>query len=44
VLGVRLMHESMEWFLKVRSEDKQFDVLEEEMHSFMFGAFMAGES
>jgi len=44
VLGVRLMHESMDWFLKIRSEDKQFDVLEEEMHSFMFGAFMAGES
>ena len=41
VLGIRLMHESMEWFLKIRSEDKQFDLLEEEMHAFMLGAFTA---
>lgn len=41
VLGLRLMHESMEWFLKIRSEDRQFDILEEEMHTFLFGAFTA---
>lgn len=41
VLGLRLMHESMEWFLKIRSEDRQFDILEEEMHAFLFGAFTA---
>lgn len=43
VLGLRLMHESMEWFLKIRSEDKQFDLLEEEMHAFMLGALTAQE-
>ncbi len=43
VLGIRLMHESMEWFLKIRSEDRQFDILEEEMHTFLFGAFTAQE-
>jgi len=41
VLGVRLMHESMDWFLKIRSEDKQFDLLEEEMHAFFYGALTA---
>lgn len=43
VLGLRLMHESMEWFLKIRSEDKQFELLEEEMHAFMLGALTAQE-
>lgn len=43
VLGLRLMHESMEWFLKIRAEDKQFDLLEEEMHAFMLGALTAQE-
>lgn len=42
VLGLRLMHESMEWFLRIRSEEKQFDVLEEELHAFLIGAFNAG--
>lgn len=42
VLGLRLMHESMEWFLRIRSEEKQFDVLEEEMHAALIGAFTAG--
>jgi AcrR family transcriptional regulator len=41
VLGVRLMHESMDWFLKVRAEDKQFDLLEAEMHAFFHGALTA---
>jgi len=43
VLGLRLMHESMEWFLKIRAEDKQFALLEEEMHAFMLGALTAQE-
>jgi len=38
VLGIRLMHESMEWFLKIRAEDRQFDILEREMHAFLRGA------
>lgn len=37
VLGLRLMHESMEWFLRVRSESKQFDLLEDEMTAFLIG-------
>jgi hypothetical protein len=37
VLGVRLMHDSMDWFLRTRSESKQFDLLEEEMTAFMIG-------
>jgi hypothetical protein len=41
VLGLRLMHESMDWFLKIRSEDRQFDVLEQEIHAFLYGAFTA---
>ena len=41
VLGVRLMHESMDWFLKIRAEDRQFDILEREMHAFLQGAFAA---
>ncbi len=41
VLGIRLMHESMDWFLKIRSEDKQFELLEEEMHTFFYGALTA---
>jgi AcrR family transcriptional regulator len=41
VLGIRLMHESMDWFLKIRSEDKQFDLLEREMHAFFHGALTA---
>lgn len=41
VLGIRLMHESMDWFLKIRSEDRQFQVLEQEMHAFLCGAFTA---
>ena len=41
VLGLRLMHESMDWFLKIRSEDRQFDLLEQELHSFLLGAFAA---
>lgn len=41
VLGIRLMHESMDWFLKIRSEDRQFDVLEQEIHAFLYGAFTA---
>ena len=43
VLGIRLMHESMDWFLKVRSEDQQFDLLEQEMHTFFYGALTAQE-
>lgn len=43
VLGIRLMHESMDWFLKVRSEDKQFSLLEDEMHAFMLGALTGQE-
>lgn len=39
VLGLRLMHESMEWFLKIRSEDRQMDILEQELHDFLLGAF-----
>lgn len=42
VLGLRLMHHSMEWFLKIRAEKRQFDVLEAEMHTFLIGAFTAG--
>lgn len=41
VLGLRLMHESMEWFLRVRAEDRQFTILEAEMHAFLCGAFTA---
>lgn len=41
VLGLRLMHESMEWFLRVRAETRQLDVLEQEMHAFLGGAFAA---
>ncbi|MBU3666656.1 MAG: TetR/AcrR family transcriptional regulator [Chthoniobacterales bacterium] len=41
VLGLRLMHESMEWFLKIRSEDRQLDILEQELHGFLLGAFTA---
>lgn len=44
VLGIRLMHESMEWFLRIRSEDKQFDLLEQEIHSFLLGAFAASDA
>ncbi len=44
VLGIRLMHESMDWFLKIRSEDRQFDLLEEEMHAFMLGALTGRET
>ncbi len=43
VLGLRLLHESMEWFLKIRSEERQLEVLEEEMHAFILGAFSATE-
>lgn len=43
VLGLRLMHESMEWFLRTRSEDRQFDLLEQELRSFLLGAFASGE-
>lgn len=42
VLGLRLMHESMEWFMRMRSEDRQLEVLEQEMHAFLVGAFTAG--
>ncbi len=41
VLGLRLMHDSMEWFLRVRPENRQFDLLEAEMHSFLLGAFFS---
>lgn len=41
VLGLRLMHESMEWFLRVRAEARQFEILEAEMHAFLLGAFSA---
>lgn len=41
VLGIRLMHESMDWFLKIRSEDRQFEILEQELHAFMLGALTA---
>jgi AcrR family transcriptional regulator len=44
VLGLRLMHESMEWFMKIRAEERQFDVLEEEMHALLLGAFSAGSA
>jgi hypothetical protein len=27
----------MDWFLRTRSENKQFDLLEEEMTAFMIG-------
>jgi AcrR family transcriptional regulator len=37
VLGLRLMHDSMDWFLRVRSETRQFDLLEEEMTAFLIG-------
>lgn len=37
VLGLRLMHDSMDWFLRVRSESRQFDLLEEEMTAFLIG-------
>lgn len=42
VLGVRLLHESMDWFLKIRSETKRLDILEQEMHAFLLGAFQSG--
>jgi AcrR family transcriptional regulator len=41
VLGLRLMHESMEWFLRIRAEERQFDLLEKELHTFLLGAFAA---
>jgi AcrR family transcriptional regulator len=41
VLGIRLLHESMEWFLRIRAEDRQFDLLEQEMHAVLLGAFSA---
>lgn len=41
VLGLRLMHESMEWFLRVRAETRQLEILEREMHAFLGGAFAA---
>ena len=43
VLGIRLMHESMEWFLKIRAEERQLQILEQEMHAFLLGAFTAQE-
>lgn len=43
VLGVRLMHESMDWFLKVKSEKRQLEILEEELRAFLYGAFTAEE-
>jgi AcrR family transcriptional regulator len=43
VLGMRLMHESMDWFLKVRSEKRQLEILEKELRVFLIGAFMAEE-
>lgn len=39
VLGLRLTHDSMGWFLRVRTESKQFDLLEAEMTSFLVGGF-----
>ncbi len=42
VLGLRLLHESMEWFLKVRSETKRLELLEQEMRTFLLGALSAG--
>lgn len=42
VLGLRLMHESMDWFLRTRAEERQFELLEREMRAFMLGAFAAG--
>lgn len=39
VLGVRLMHESMDWFLKIKSEKCQLEILEEELRAFLCGAF-----
>lgn len=44
VLGMRLMHESMDWFLKVRSEKRQLEILENELRIFLIGAFTAEES
>ena len=41
VLGLRLMHESMDWFLRTRAEERQFELLEREMRTFMLGAFAA---
>ncbi len=41
VLGLRLLHETMDWFLRTRAEDRQFELLEQEMRTFMLGAFAA---
>lgn len=41
VLGLRLMHESMELFLHVRTESRQIELLDAELHAFMLGAFTA---
>lgn len=41
VLGLRLMHESMELFLHVRTESRQIELLDAEMTAFMLGAFTA---
>lgn len=37
LLGLRLTHESMDWFLRVRTESKQLDLLEAEMTAFLLG-------
>jgi len=37
LLGLRLTHESMDWFLRVRTESKQLDLLEAEMTAFLMG-------
>lgn len=37
LLGLRLIHESMDWFLQVRTESKQLDLLEAEMTAFLLG-------
>ena len=39
VLGLRLMHDSMEWFLRIRTESRQFEILEQELQAFLLGAF-----
>lgn len=41
VLGLRLLHETMDWFLHTRAEERQFELLEQEMRTFMLGAFAA---
>jgi AcrR family transcriptional regulator len=41
VLGLRLMHQSMDWFLHTRSETRKFKLLEDELHAFLLGALSA---